>query len=82
MSGLQIAAAVIMIILSLAIIVIVLLQKDRQSNLSGTITGGDSSFFDKTKGKRKEAAMENITKILAGLFFLLAIAAGLMLIYG
>lgn len=83
MSGLQIAGAVGMIVLSLAIIVIVILQKDRQSNLSGAIAGGDSSggFFDKTKGKQKEAMLERGTKIIGILFFVVAIAATAIILF-
>lgn len=83
MSGLQIAGAVGMIILSVALIIIVLLQKDRQSNLSGAISGGDSSggFFDKTKGKQKEATLEKITKILGVIFFVIAIATTAIILF-
>jgi len=83
MTGLQIAGSIIMIILSIAIIAIVLMQKDRQSNLSGAISGGDSSggFFDKTKGKHKEAVLEKGTKILAVLFFIIAIATTAIILF-
>ncbi|MEG0979479.1 MAG: preprotein translocase subunit SecG [Oscillospiraceae bacterium] len=83
MSGLEIAGAVGMIVLSLALILIVILQKDRQSNLSGAISGGDSSggFFDKTKGKQKEAVLEKGTKILGVIFFVIAIATTLVILF-
>lgn len=76
MTPLQITGAVLMIIISIALILIVLVQKDRESNLSGAISGGDSSggLFDKTKGKAKEAALEKGTKVLAIIFFLIALA--------
>lgn len=82
MTGLQIACAVLMILISIAVIIIVLVQKDRESNLSGTISGGDSSgFFDKTKGKQKEAALEKGTKVLAALFFIVAIATTAIVLF-
>lgn len=84
MTSLQIAGAIILILLSIAIIIIVLMQKDRQSNLSGAFVGGDSSggFFDKTKGKHKEALLEKGTRILAILFFIVAIGTTAVIIFG
>ncbi|NCC87149.1 MAG: preprotein translocase subunit SecG [Clostridia bacterium] len=83
MTELQIAGSIIMIILSVAIIAIVLVQKDKQANLSGAISGGDSSgnFFDKTKGKHKEAVLEKGTRILAIIFFIIAIATTAVILF-
>lgn len=83
MTGLQIAGAVLMIIISIALILIILIQKDRESNLSGAISGGDSSggLFDKTKGKAKEAALEKGTKILGIIFFVIAIATTVVIMF-
>lgn len=83
MTGLQITGSIIMMILSVAIIALVLAQKDKQANLSGAISGGDSSsgFFDKTKGKHKEAVLEKGTRILAILFFIIAIATTAVILF-
>lgn len=73
MSTAQLIAAIIMIVVSLILIVVVLMQKKRQANLSGAITGMDSNFFDKTKGKKKDAKLENITKVTGTIMFIFAI---------
>ena len=73
MSTAQLIAAIVMIIVYLILIVVVLMQKKRQANLSGAITGMDSNFFDKTKGKKKDAKLENITKVSGAILFVFAI---------
>ena len=75
MTGLQIALAVILLILSLGIVVVVLLQKDRQADASAMTGGGlESSFFDKTKGRRRDDTFAFITKVLGFAFAIVSIA--------
>ena len=74
MTGLQIALAIILIIISIALIVVVLIQKDRSSDASAVMGGGDSSFFDKTKGHQKDAVLSKITVILGVALVVVAIA--------
>ena len=68
----------ILIISSIVIIVTVMLQQSQQQGLSGAIAGGSDSFFDKNKGRTTEAKLAKITKIFAGVFFVLALAAGVV----
>ncbi len=65
----------VLIIASILIVALVMLQQSQQQGLSGAIAGGSDSFFDKNKGRTKEAKLANITKILAAVFMVVAIGA-------
>ena len=65
----------VLIISSVIIIVTVMLQQSKQQGLSGAIAGGADTFFDKNKGRTVEAKLSKITKIVAGVFFVLGLAA-------
>ncbi|HEX6922451.1 MAG TPA: preprotein translocase subunit SecG [Bacillales bacterium] len=64
---------ILLIAVSIAIIVVVLLQSGRSAGLSGAITGGAEQLFGKKKARGIEAVLTRITVVLAILFFLLAI---------
>ena len=81
MTGLQIALAIILIIISIALIVVVLIQNDRSSDASAVMGGGDSSFFDKTKGHQKDAVLSKITVILGVALVVVAIATLAVLLF-
>ena len=50
-----------------------------QQNMTSAITGGSNdSFYGKNTGRTKEAALNKITKILAGLFFIATIVVNLI----
>lgn len=65
----------ILIVSALIIIVTVMLQQSKQQGLSGAIAGGADTFFDKNKGRTVEAKLSKITKIVASIFFVVALAA-------
>ena len=82
MSALQIVFGVFLILLALIIIVLVMMQEGNQQGLSGAISGGSSeSFFGKNKGRTNEAKVSFITKILAGVFFVLALVASIVMMF-
>lgn len=82
MSALQIVFGVFLILLAIAIIVLVLLQESNQQGLSGAISGGSSeSFFGKNKGRTNEARIGFLTKILAAVFFVLALVATIVMMF-
>ena len=84
MTGLQMAMAIVLVLNALITIIIVMLQKDRDSTINGAISGGDTSgsgFFDKTKGKRKEDRMINVTRVLIGLLLAFSVAATCVLLF-
>lgn len=65
----------ILIASALVIVAVVMLQQSQQQGLSGAIAGGTDSFFEKNKGRTKEATLAKITKIFAAVFFVTALAA-------
>lgn len=66
---------IILVISAIAIIVLVMLQQSQQQGLSGAIAGGSDSFFDKNKGRTKDAMLAKLTKILAIVFLVTALVA-------
>ena len=75
--GLMIALMVVMALLSIALIVIVMLQSGNQSNL-GSITGAAETFFGKNRAKTMESKFKRWTVgiaiamlVCAVLFFVL-----------
>ena len=64
----------LLVIVSIALIVIVLLQSGRSAGLSGAITGGAEQLFWKQKARGLDAVFQRITVVLAVLFFALTIA--------
>lgn len=74
LGGLLIAA-------SLFLIIVVLLQESKSAGLSGAISGGADTFFGKNKGRTMEAKLIKMTKIVATLFFILAIVTTFMLLF-
>ena len=65
----------VLIISSIIIVVSVMLQQSQQQGLSGAISGGSDTFFDKNKGRTIESKLANITKIFAIIFFVVALVA-------
>ena len=65
----------VLIIASIAIVFLVMLQQSRQAGLSGAIAGGSDSFYEKNKGRSKEAKLAFFTKILAVVFFVVTLVA-------
>ena len=68
----------VLLIASVLIVILVMLQQSQQQGLSGAIAGGTDSFFDKNKGRTKEAQLAKFTKILAIVFFVATLAAVLV----
>lgn len=74
---LQIVLTVIFVILSVVLSAVVLLQEGKQAGL-GTIQGAADTYYGKNKGRTMEGKLELATKIVAILFFLLAIALNVL----
>lgn len=77
----EIILGIVLILLSVAIIVLVLLQEGKSAGLSGAITGGAETFFGKNKSRTMESKLVLITKIIAISFFVLALVATLLLLF-
>ena len=77
----EIILGIILLLLSVAIIVLVLLQEGKSAGLSGAIAGGAETFFGKNKSMTMESKLVLITKIIAISFFVLALVATLLLLF-
>ncbi|BBW98648.1 MULTISPECIES: preprotein translocase subunit SecG [Geobacillus] len=62
----------LLVIVSVALIVVVLLQSGRSAGLSGAITGGAEQLFGKQKARGLDAVFQRVTIVLAVLFFVLS----------
>ncbi len=78
MQALQVVVAGVYILVAVAIIVIVLLQEGKSAGLGSAFATQQESYWAKNKKHTLEGKFEKWTKIVAGLFLLLAIV--LMLI--
>ena len=77
----EIVLGIVLIITSIALIAIVLLQEGRSAGLSGAIAGGAETFLGKNKSKTIEQKLVKITKILAGVFFVISLGANLLFLF-
>ena len=77
----EIILGIVLILLSVAIIVLVLLQEGKSAGLSGAIAGGAETFFGKNKSRTMESKLVLITKIIAISFFVLALVATLLRLF-
>ncbi|MFD1739403.1 preprotein translocase subunit SecG [Bacillus salitolerans] len=64
----------LLIIVSIALIIVVLLQSGKSAGLSGAISGGAEQLFGKQKARGIDAVLHRVTIVLSVLFFILAIA--------
>ncbi len=71
MEILRIILTVIFILVSIALVVLVLMQEGKSAGL-GAISGAAESYWGKNKGRSMEANLVKITKILAIVFIVLA----------
>ena len=79
MTAYEIIFGIVLIVLSIAITALVLLQEGNSQGLSGTIAGGAETFFDKNKGRTMEAKLVKLTKIVGIGFFVIALAAKIII---
>ncbi|MBR4542739.1 MAG: preprotein translocase subunit SecG [Lachnospiraceae bacterium] len=67
---------IIFIIDCIAIAVVVLMQKGRDQGL-GALAGSSDTYWDKNKSHSLEGRMLMITRILVGIFFVMALVLSL-----
>ncbi len=65
----------VLIVSAIIIVATVMLQQSQQQGLSGAIAGGTDTFFDKNKGRTIESKLALITKIVASVFFVVALGS-------
>lgn len=70
---------VIYFIVSLALIILTLIQTKEDAGLSSTITGSSTNnFFEKNKARTKEGKQKRWTIVLAIVFAILTITLGIL----
>jgi len=70
---------VIYFLISLAIIILTLIQSKEDAGLSSTITGSSTNnFYEKNKGRTKEGKQKRWTIILSIVFAVLTIVLGIL----
>ncbi|GAB2691531.1 preprotein translocase subunit SecG [Paenibacillus thermoaerophilus] len=67
---------VLLVIVSIAIILVVLLQQGKSAGLAGSISGGAEHLFGKQKARGLELVLQRVTIGLAAAFFILAVIVG------
>ncbi|MBO4749259.1 MAG: preprotein translocase subunit SecG [Lachnospiraceae bacterium] len=70
MSALRILVSIVYIIVSVALVILVLMQEGKAQGL-GTISGAADSYWGKNKGRSMEGMLVKITRILAIAFLVL-----------
>lgn len=63
----------LLVIVSLALIVVVLLQSGKSAGLSGAISGGAEQLFGKQKARGLDLVLHRATIVLSVIFFVLAV---------
>lgn len=76
----EIVLGAVLIVTSIILIAIVLMQEGNDDGL-GAIAGGADTFFGKNKGRTMEQKLIKITKILAVIFFVLSLAATMIVLF-
>ncbi len=79
MAAYEIIFGIVLIVLSISLVILVLLQEGNSKGLSGAIAGGAETFFGKNKGRTIEAKLVKLTKIIGVAFFVLALAAKIII---
>lgn len=74
MGALEIIFGIVLIVLSIAIILIILLQEGHEANM-GVISGAADSFMDKGRARTLNAFLAKWTKWIAVVFFVLVLVA-------
>lgn len=78
MGALRMVLTIVFILVSIALSAIVLLQEGKSAGL-GAISGAAETYWGKNKGRSMEGNLVKITRILAIVFILMAVALNLNL---
>ena len=68
-----IALCIALLLIAVVICVLVMMQSDKDTKLSGTIAGGSDTYFGKNKSNSKDKLLSNITAALSAVFGVLVI---------
>ena len=79
MSVLQIVSGVVLILCSIFLVIITLMQSQKQEGMTSAIQGSNNhSFYDENSQNTREKALERLTKIVAVVFFIIVIAVNVV----
>lgn len=68
----------LIILVSLVIIAVVILQPGHRQGINGAISGGAETFLSKNKARDFESFLAKWTKVIAAVFFILALVANVI----
>lgn len=72
------ALIIIQIIISLALILIVLLQQGKSAGMSGAIAGGAETFFGKNKSRSIDGVLKKLTAVCAIIFLITSVVLSII----
>ncbi len=78
MQTLNTVLTIVQVVISVAIIVVVLMQSSKENGLSGAISGNNESYMGKTGGSSLDQKLSTATKWLAVVWVLLTLAICLL----
>ncbi len=64
----------VLLVLAVVLIVVTMLQKSKDKQLSGTIAGGADSFFGNSKATKNEKTLQLITTVVSIVFMITVVA--------
>ena len=76
MGILRIVLTVVFVLVSIALVVLVLMQEGKSAGL-GSIAGAAETYWGKNKGRSMEGALVKATRVMGILFFILALVLNL-----
>lgn len=72
MSVAEIIIGAVLLVISVILVVICMMQEQKPQNATSALTGAtNDSFYDKNRGRTKEARLKKVTMVLSILFFVL-----------
>lgn len=72
MGVLEIVIGAVLLLISVLAMIVCMMQEQKPQNATAALTGASNdSFYDKNRGRTKEARLRKITTILTVLFFAL-----------
>lgn len=77
MNALGIVLGVLLALVSIAIIIVIILQEGNQQGI-GVVTGAADSYFSKNKARSIDAFLSRWTKVFAAVFALFVIALNVL----
>ena len=74
----EIALTVVEVLLSIALIVVVLLQSGKEAGLSGALSGSSDNYLSKNKKKNLDQTLSSATKWIAAVWVIATLVLSLI----